>query len=130
MFGLLKLPETTSWEFGSATPPVKLAEPVGAVQVYRVPTGSVVTEKLKVEPEQEVIVNVCPATVCNNGSNNMSRTNLFIFPICFSIACKLLNATGIGIKDFGKNRVVFKLRVKIPKPMNTQSYQPVNISLS
>jgi hypothetical protein len=77
--------------------------------VYRVPTGSVVTEKLKVELEQEVIVNVCPATVCNNGNNNMSRTNLFIFPNGFSITCKLLYATGIGIRDFGNNHVVIIL---------------------
>jgi hypothetical protein len=40
----------------------------------------------------------------------MTRTNLFIFPKSFSIACKLLDATGIGIKDFGKNRVVFTLQ--------------------
>jgi hypothetical protein len=80
--------------------------------VYCVPTGSVVTEKLKLEPEQEVIVNVCPATVCNNGNNNMSRTNLFIFPNGFSITCKLLYATGIGIRDFGNNHVVITLQNK------------------
>jgi hypothetical protein len=64
---------------------------------------------LNATPEQVVIEYVCPTTVCNNGNNNMSRTNLFIFPNGFSIACKLLYATGIGIKDFGKNRVVFTL---------------------
>jgi hypothetical protein len=40
----------------------------------------------------------------------MSRTNLFIYPIGFSIACKLLYATGIGFNDFGINHVVFILR--------------------
>jgi hypothetical protein len=42
----------------------------------------------------------------------MSRTNLFIFPNGFSIACKLLYATGIGIRDIGINSVVFTLLVE------------------
>ena len=91
------------------TPPVT-PETVGVVQVYVVPESSVTTEKLKGTPEHVVSVCVCPATVCNNGNKNMSRTNLFIFLNGFSIACKLLYATGIGIKDFGKNRVVFTLQ--------------------
>jgi hypothetical protein len=40
----------------------------------------------------------------------MSRTNLFIYPIGFSIACKLLDATGIGFKDSGKILVVLLLQ--------------------
>jgi hypothetical protein len=39
----------------------------------------------------------------------MSRTNLFIYPVGFSITCKLLYATGIGIRDFGNNHVVIIL---------------------
>ena len=62
LLGLLKLPVTTSCVFGCATPPVNVAGPVGAVQLYCVPTGSLVTEKLKVDPEQVVKVN-CPTTV-------------------------------------------------------------------
>ena len=91
------------------TPPVT-PETVGVVQVYVVPASSVTTEKLKGTPEHVVSVCVCPATVLNNGNKHISRTNLFIYPIGFSIACKLLYATGIGIKDFGKNRVVFTLQ--------------------
>jgi hypothetical protein len=40
----------------------------------------------------------------------MSRTNLFIYPIGFSIACKLLYATGIGFRDIGINHVVLTLQ--------------------
>jgi hypothetical protein len=40
----------------------------------------------------------------------MSRTNLFIYPIGFSIACKLLNATGIGFRDIDINHVVLTLQ--------------------
>ena len=91
------------------TPPVT-PETVGVVQVYVVPESSVTTEKLKGTPEHVVSVCVCPATVLNNGNKHISRTNLFIYPIGFSIACKLLYATGIGFRDIAINHVVLTLQ--------------------
>jgi hypothetical protein len=58
----------------------------------------------------------------------MSRTNLFIFPSGFSIACKLLYATGIGIKDISINSVVHKLQNKDTKTPKYAVLSPVNIS--